>query len=338
MKRKLRKLCYALLAAAWIVVAILGFLSVRSDNAKGGNSSNASSSDKKLKVVNFGYQRGDEADLMRINGSFANDAKKLGYKIKWSLFQDGPTTLTALTSHHIRFARTGNTPPVVSQASGSDIVYVAATTSKYKASMILVPKNSSIKSLKDLKGKKIAYGYGTASTYLLLKALDKAGLTLSDVNAINLSQSAAASAFKTGQIDAWVTWDPFAASAQVTDNAQILTNAKGLSGDHNFFTSTKSWANKHKSLIRLLNKDAKVTMQWANDHHALLIKRFTKDFGLSKKIVTLQVSRRTYGIASLSDSSIIREQQDMADLLYKNKMISKQIKVKKTFLNLENSK
>ncbi|MFT9267847.1 aliphatic sulfonate ABC transporter substrate-binding protein [Oenococcus sp.] len=335
MKRhRVKKIVYGLLAILWLVVAVEGFFIIQSENLRGGNQQSGSAGDRKLKVINFGYQRGDEADLVRINGQFASDAKKLGYRIRWTNFQDGPTMLSALTSHHIRFARTGNTPPVVSQAGGSDIVYVAATVSKYRASMILVPKDSTISNLSDLRGKRIAYGFGTASTYLLLKALQSADLTLSDVNAVNLNQSAAGTAFKTGRVDAWVTWDPFSAAAQVEDDAQVLANAKGLSGDHNFFTSTRSWANKHKDLLRLLNRDAQTTMTWANNNHALLIRQFTKDLGLSQRVARLQVGRRTYGMSNLTDPAIVNEQQDIADLLYQNKMIDRRIRVKNAFIDL----
>ncbi|MDR0899802.1 MAG: aliphatic sulfonate ABC transporter substrate-binding protein [Lactobacillaceae bacterium] len=328
-KNTFKKIIYSLLALAWVATAVAGFLVLRSESNQGSSSTDS----KNLTVVNFGYQRGDEADIIRMNGQFAKDAKKLGYKIKWTLFQDGTSLLTALTSNHIQFGRTGNTPPVVSQASGTNVVYVGATTSKSESSMILVPEDSEISSIADLKGKTVAYGFGTSSTYFLIKALQSADLTLNDITETNLGQSAAATAFQTGKVDAWVTWDPYSAAAEIQNNAKVLTTAKGYSGDYNFFLSTKKWASKHSDLIDLLNKDGKIAMKWANNNHSTLIKTFVKELGLDEDVAELQVSRRTYGMASLSDSTIINEQQDIADVLYDNDMIDTKINVKDAIIN-----
>ena len=88
----------------------------------------------------------------------------------------------------------------------------------------MVKKNSGISSVKDLKGKRVAYTKGTSSQYMVLRALHKAGLGVDDIKWVNLDQDAAAVAYSKDKVDAWANGDPTVAQGELTENAKLLVN------------------------------------------------------------------------------------------------------------------
>lgn len=283
------------------------------------------------KVIRVGYQKGDEFNITKIYGNLENKLKKEGYTVEWKEFQQGSDLMEALRSGSIDYARTGNTPPVVAQASGTDIVYVGVGKSKNLGSGILVKKNSAITSLADLKGKKIAFSKGSSSQYLVVKALKKAGLTLKDVHVVYLQPADARVAFQKGTIDVWAVWDPFTAAAQINGNAKLLVNGKGLTTDRDFFLAQRSFAAKHKQLTQTIMTQVSQAMKWANTHHTTLIAKLASTLQMDKKAVALSVNRRTYGIDSLNDQ-VLDEQQAIANQFYQLKIIPKKIDVRDALL------
>lgn len=95
--------------------------------------------------------------------------------------------MEAMASGNIDIGNVGNLPPIFAQAGGNQIVYVAATASNAGAQAVVVPKDSPIKTLADLKGKRLAIQKGTALQYLALKALESAKLTLNDIKPVYLN-------------------------------------------------------------------------------------------------------------------------------------------------------
>jgi ABC-type nitrate/sulfonate/bicarbonate transport systems, periplasmic components len=204
-KRNFKKLLISLVLVFWAVIVVYGF--------KQTDAGAASSSD--LQTVTIGYQKGDPFDIAKQRGEFAKKMKAKGYKVVWKEFQDGNSLMQALKAGSINYARTGDTPPVSALSTGTKLTYVAAGYSKAKGSGLLVKKSSSISSIEDLKGKKVAYTKGTSSQYMLLAALKKAGMSASDITWVNMDQSSASVAFSKGKVDAWATWDPYTFSSRI---------------------------------------------------------------------------------------------------------------------------
>jgi sulfonate transport system substrate-binding protein len=291
-----------------------------------GWSSTHSTSATKLTTVTIGYQKADPVDISRARGELAKKMKAKGYKVVFKEFQDGTALTTALKSGDIDYARVGDVPPVTAQANGLDFVYVAAGSDKVQGSGIEVKKTSGITSLADLKGKTIAYTKGTSSQYMLIQALKKAGLSTSDVKMVSMDQATAAVAFAKGTVDAWASWDPYTATAEVNNDATLLVDDTGLAKNRDFLISTKTYASKNKDVSKLLTKYLSQDMTWANNHKTQLTTMLMKMLKLKKSIVKKMVDRRTYSFGSVSDS-ILKEQQAIADVFYQQKIVTKKIDV-----------
>ena len=302
----------------WLSVAVYGY-----------TQTTTAASD--LETVTIGYQKADPVDIARQHGELIKKMKAKGYQVVFKEFSDGAALMTALKSGAIDYARVGDTPPVTAKAAGTDIALIAAGATKEYGSGILVGKNSQITNLKQLKGKTIAYQKGTAAQYLIIQALKKAGLSTNDVKLVNMDQSSASVAFAKGSVDAWVTWDPYTATAQVNQGAKLLTNGTGLAKNRDFLISTQNYAKTHTALSKLLTTYINDDMTWANNHHTQLIAMLSKTLKLSDAVIQKMVERRTYAMALVkADSSIVDEENQIANTFYQEGVVTEKVDMKTT--------
>ncbi|AHJ33869.1 aliphatic sulfonate ABC transporter substrate-binding protein [Lacticaseibacillus paracasei] len=305
----------------WLSVAVYGY-----------TQTTTAASD--LETVTIGYQKADPVDIARQHGELIKKMKAKGYQVVFKEFSDGAALMTALKSGAIDYARVGDTPPVTAKAAGTDIALIAAGATKEYGSGILVGKNSQITNLKQLKGKTIAYQKGTAAQYLIIQALKKAGLSTNDVKLVNMDQSSASVAFAKGSVDAWVTWDPYTATAQVNQGAMLLTNGTGLAKNRDFLISTQNYAKTHTALSKLLTTYINDDMTWANNHHTQLIAMLSKTLKLSDAVIQKMVERRTYAMALVkADSSIVDEENQIANTFYQEGVVTEKVDMKTTLVS-----
>ena len=140
--------------------------------------------------------------------------------MQWVEFQFGPPMLEAMRVNAIDIGAVGDTPPVFAQAAHGDLLYIAAQRAGGQA--ILVPPGSTLQTLHDLKGKKVAFGRGSSAHNLTIAALEKGGLTYADIQPIYLGPADAGAAFERGAIDAWTIWDPYYALFETRPGVRVL--------------------------------------------------------------------------------------------------------------------
>ncbi len=194
------------------------------------------------KTVRVGYQKYGKLVLLKSKGTLEGKLKALGYKVVWTEFPAGPQLLEALNVGAIDFGNTGEAPPIFAQAAGAPLQYVAYEPPAPKGEAILVPKDSPIKSVAELKGKKVALNKGSNVHYLLVKALEKAGVKYSEIEPVFLAPADARAAFERGAVDAWVIWDPFQAAAEAATDARTLADGTGTVSNYQFYLLRRSFS------------------------------------------------------------------------------------------------
>lgn len=279
------------------------------------------------KVVRIGYQKNCPFVILKGLGTLEERLAPLGYKVEWKEFQSGPALMEALHSGSIDIGRTGNTPVIFAQAAETPFVTLAAGKPKYHGSGILVPKDSSINSLEDLKGKRVSFAKGSSSHYLIVKALEKAGLAYSDISPSFLQPGDARVAFEQGNVDAMVVWDPFTASTELHSDGVLLTDGEGLTTDRDFFIATEKFAQAHQDIPDIVIEEVAHSSDWANTNHDELIAMLAPILNLDEESVKLAVERRVYGIDTINED-IINEQQDIANMFYDLDIIPKKLNVR----------
>ncbi|SDT49572.1 sulfonate ABC transporter substrate-binding protein [Bradyrhizobium canariense] len=278
------------------------------------------------KVVRIGYQKYGKLVLLKSKGTLEPRLKALGYDVKWTEFQFGPPLLEAINVGAIDFGNTGETPPVFAQAAGAPIRYVAYEPPAQKGEAILVQKDSPLKSVADLKGKKVAVAKGSNAHYLLVKALEKAGIKYEDITPVYLAPADARAAFETGAVDAWSIWDPYQSAAETTLGAKTLTDATGLVPNTQFYLSSQKFIETEPKVLDTVLDELRGVDAWAQaDIHAVA-EQLSPSVGLPAPVLEVALKRQSYGIKPIDDQVLV-DQQKLADTLYRLKLVPIQVRV-----------
>lgn len=285
----------------------------------------AASQDKN--VLRIGYQKYGTLVLLKARGTLETQLAKQGFEVRWTEFPGGPQLLEGLNVGSIDFGVTGETPPVFAQAAGADLLYVAHEPPAPSGEAILLPKDSPIRSLNDLKGKKIALNKGSNVHYLLVRALESVGLKYSDIQPIYLPPSDARAAFERGSVDAWVIWDPFQAAAEQQLQARTLRDGQGLVSNHQFYLAARPFAENHPKVITTLLDEIRDIGQWVEGNVDEATAQVAPLLGLSSEITRKAVIRQGYGAKPI-DAAVVREQQKIADTFADLKLIPKRLAIR----------
>lgn len=287
--------------------------------------SSAEETDKE--VVRIGYQKNGPLVILKSLKTLEERLEPVGFEVEWKEFQAGPALVEALNAGGIDVGRTGNSPPIFAQAADAPFITLAAGKPKFQGSGVLVPKDSPIQSLADLKDKTIGFAKGSSSHYLLVKALEEVGLSYPDITPAFLSPGDARVAFEQGNIDAMVVWDPYTASTEINSNGNLLVNGEGLSTDRDFFLATNEFAKDHQDIADIIIDEVTESSEWANNNPDELATMLAPILNIDKPSIEMAIERRVYGVDEVSEE-IINEQQEIADIFYDLKIIPKKINVK----------
>ncbi len=178
--------------------------------------------------------------------------KATGYTIDWKMFGGGGDVIKAMASGAIPIGEVGSSPATAAAAQGLDVEVVWILDDIHDAEELVVSDKLGIKSLADLKGKKIATPFVSTSHYQLTYALKKAGFGPGDVQIVNLRPPEIAAAFERGDIDGAFVWDPVLAKLKASGGKPILTSADVAKMGAPTFDAimvNKSWAKDNKDFV-----------------------------------------------------------------------------------------
>lgn len=281
--------------------------------------------------VRIGYQKYGTLTLLKGRGTLEKRLAEQGVGVKWTEFPAGPVLLEGLNVGSIDFGTVGEAPPIFAQAAGANLVYVGNEPASPASEAIVVPKGSGLRTLADLKGKKIALNKGSNVHYLLLKALEKAGVAYADIQPVFLPPADARAAFERGSVDAWAIWDPFLAAAEKQLGARVLADGKGLVANYQFYLASRTYAEKNPEILRIVLDEVAKVDDWGRNNPDEVATILAAQTGLSKDVVALAASRYAYGVKPVS-VDVIASQQRVADAFSSLKLIPKPIVVKDALL------
>ncbi|MDH0287581.1 sulfonate ABC transporter substrate-binding protein [Pseudomonas sp. GD04087] len=283
--------------------------------------------DEQPGTLRIGYQKYGTLVLLKARGTLEKRLAEQGVKVQWTEFPGGPQLLEGLNVGSIDFGVTGETPPVFAQAAGADLVYVAHEPPAPTSEAILLPKDSPIKSVAELKGKKVALNKGSNVHYLLVRALEKAGLKYTDIQPVYLPPADARAAFERGSVDAWVIWDPYQAAAEKQLAARTLVDGSGLVDNHQFYLATRPYANNHPQVITTLIDEVRSVGEWSQQNPQQVTDQVAPLLGLPADITFTAVKRQGYGAQPITPE-VTAAQQKIADTFTDLKLIPKKLSIK----------
>ena len=282
-------------------------------------------------TLNIGYQKYGLLPIIKARGDLDKALKQQGVNVKWVEFPAGPQLLEGLNVGSVSFGEAGEAPPIFAQAANSNLVYIANHPAAPKAEALIVPKDSTIQSIQDLKGKRVVLNKGSNVHYLLLKVLEANHLKLEDIQVVYLPPADARAAFEKGAVDAWVIWDPFFASAEKQLGAKVLATGENLVSNHQFYLADRKFAEQHPDILKAVVNELNTTTQWVSQHQTDAAKLLEKPTGLPLDVLNTSISRMGFGVKPISNE-VAKEQQYVADAFYQQKLIPNKINIQAAIL------
>jgi len=278
-------------------------------------------------LLRIGYQKSASLlALQKAQGSLERRLAALQADVKWVEFPAGPQLLEGLNVGSVDVGFVGEAPPIFAQAAGANFIYIGNDPAAPEAEAIVVPKDSAIRTLADLKGRRIALNKGSNVHYLLVRALEKAGLKYGDIQPVFLPPADARAAFEKGAVDAWVIWDPFLAAVEKQTGARILADGRGLVNNHAFYLAERQFTQKHPQLVRALFEDSVEQGRWLKANLKEAARRIAPIQGLDLEVVERTLQRAEYGVVPVTPG-VAAEQQKVADAFLELKLIPKPVRI-----------
>lgn len=278
------------------------------------------------KELRIGYQKYGTLVILKARGSLEKRLADKGIAVKWTEFPFGPPLLEAINVGSIDVGTVGESPPIFAQAAGADLVYVGNEPPAPEAEAIIVPKDSPIRSVAELKGRRVVVAKGSNANYLLVKVLEKHGLKFGDIEVVYLTPSDARSAFESNRVAAWAIWDPYLAATQNQLGARVLADGRGAVANHQFYLSSRSYAEKHPQIVDILIDEIRKVGEWSKQNPGEVARQLAPQVGLEQPIVELAVQRMGYGVKPVTPD-ILAQQQKIADTFFELKLVPRQVRV-----------
>jgi sulfonate transport system substrate-binding protein len=292
----------------------------------GGNKEN-SDGDTKLRI---GFQKSSSLlILLKGAGTLEKRLEPLGVTVEWSEFTSGLPMVEALNTGALDLsADVADTVPLFAQAAGAEFTYFLEEKPSPTAEGIVVRKDSPIKSLADLKGKKLAVAKASGAHYLTVAALNTVGLDFNkDVSISYLQPADARTALESGSVDAWAIWDPYLATVQVQSDARVIADGSTVGVSYTrFYPIASAYAKRNPEVLKILAEELTKIGKWVKANPDEAAKVHAPLVGLDEKTVKMANSRRSYAVSTV-ESSALAEQQKIADLFIAGGLLAKPIKV-----------
>ncbi|WP_441236151.1 aliphatic sulfonate ABC transporter substrate-binding protein [Bradyrhizobium sp. 930_D9_N1_4] len=279
------------------------------------------------KAFRIAFQKGaGNLIFLKERGILERKLSPLGWSVTWTEFQAGPQLLEALNVGAADFGLVGEAPPIFAQAANANIVYAGYEPASPKNEAIIVPKDSTIATVKDLTGKRVALNKGSNVNYLLVRALEANGLEYGDITPAYLAPADARAAFERGAVDAWVIWDPYYAAAELSLGAKKIVDGTDLAPNVSFYMASRPIAEQNSAVLKAVLAAVDEIDVWIRDNRKQYATELAPKVGLPVEVIERSVNRAEPGARPI-DAATLEGQQKIADAFAKLKLIPKSVNV-----------
>ncbi|WP_426115133.1 aliphatic sulfonate ABC transporter substrate-binding protein [Pseudomonas sp. DSP3-2-2] len=281
-------------------------------------------------TLRIGYQKSSTLiTILKTQGTLEKTLAKENIAVSWHEFPSGLPLLESLNIGNVDIsADVADTVPIFAQAAQAKLTYFAEETPSPSAQAIVVHKDSPLQQLADLKGKKVAVTKAAGSHYLLIAALQKAGLKFSDIQPAYLTPADGRAAFENNKVDAWVTWEPFLTSVQRQLPTRTLADGKGLATYKRYYLTSTSYAKAHPQVLKLVYAQLQQAGSWVKNNPHDAAQLLGPLWGnLDAETVEIANQHRSYDVQPVKAGQL-GEQQKIADAFFAAGLLPKAVDAK----------
>ncbi|PVY92941.1 sulfonate transport system substrate-binding protein [Acidovorax sp. 99] len=289
-------------------------------------SSGLAAAQGKPEILRIGLQKSSTlTTILRTRGTLEQLLAPLNVKVSWHEFTSGLPLLEALNLGNIDVsADVADTVPVFAQAAGANLTFVAQESPSPAAQAIVVRADSPIKTVADLKGKKIGFAKAAGVHFLLIAALEKSGLTFKDIEPAYLTPADGRAAFERGAIDAWVVWDPFLAAVQKQSAVRVLADGRELASYQRYYLAGTPYAKARPDVLGVFFHELQKAGAWVKQSPKDAAALLAPVWGLDAGVIELANSRRSYEVRAVVPTALA-EQQRIADAFLAEKLLPRRV-------------
>jgi len=275
--------------------------------------------------LRIGYQKLGLLMLLRGHDGFDAALAASGTRSEWSEYDGGMQIVDALRADELDVGVLGDCPAVFAQAEAVPIVYLAAEPPAPRGAALVVPEGSPAYRVADLRGKRVAVHRAAQAHYLLIRALEEAGMGLDEIDLVFLPPERALRAFRAGTLDAWAIWDPWLSSARLDLHARTLRDATGLFNNSVYYVARRDFAERRPDVAGELLTQLGHLARWVRRDPERAAAQAAPRLGLSSRALAASWER-DIGAVRL-DAETIAAQQAIADGLLRLRLISRPVSV-----------
>ena len=235
-----------------VLIFILSLGLLTGSSGKDSSSTTTSTTGVTAKEVRIATQPSPFAASVFVakeKGWIEEELKKYNVTVKWTSFAAGPPMNESFAAGQQDIGILGDVPAIVAKASGQNTKIIANASYGEKTLAVVVKPDSNIKDVKELKGKKIAYVKGSYGHHLIGLALENAGLTLNDIESVNLPVADIPNAVAKGQVEAGVVWEPSLTKAVKAGQVKVLIDGTGIKRNNVFYIANDKFAKSNPKII-----------------------------------------------------------------------------------------
>lgn len=315
-----------------LVIGIVGIFAINSQNGE-----------HKIPAIRIGSTAPGHLKfiLFQEKGWMDEEFAKDGIKVEYYPFTGGGSeATTALASGSLDFAYTGSNPALRTAAAGADVKLIALSGFNPLTTVSIIVRNDSdIKSVKDLKGKKVAYLKGTVRHSSLAKALKTEGLSIKDIESLNLNFDASGPALIRGDVDAVVESESIVFPLVSKGAARVIISGRDRPdwATPSAINVNGDFAKKHPDIVKRFLKIDLKTAQWAEEHPDETIKIFANATKQKEEAVRKQYPQNTFYVDPKITDTAIQRLKDEEEFMKENNLLEGKIDfnswVDKSFLD-----
>lgn len=277
--------------------------------------------------LRIGYQKFGNLGVLKARQSLEQCFSQQGVSVLWSEYPAGPQLLHALQNNEIDFGTTGEVPPIFAQVGGNALTYIAWEPPAPNSVGLVVPYDSDIQTLADLRGKRISINKGSNVHWLLLQLLEEAGISLDEVKVVYAPPKYPLTASDYLAVDAWMMWDPLLSAAEANAELRVLANGEGRVRNHQFYLARRDYVLQHDDVVQQLVESLQQTGLFIDSHREEAAGLLAEELGLELASVERALSRRSHRTRAMA-FEVIKEQQIIADRFYALGLINKPVRVR----------
>jgi aliphatic sulfonates family ABC transporter substrate-binding protein len=277
------------------------------------------------RVLRVGYQKLGLMMLLKRSGLLDAALSRRGVSVDWTEYAGGIQLVGALKLDALDVAGVGDCPAVVAQSERIPIVYVAAEPPAPRGAALIVPADSLVQSVAALRGKRVVVNRAAQAHYLLMRALEEAGVERDAVEVCFDTPARAWSAFRAGRVDAWAIWDPFLSSARLELGARVLRDGTGLSSNSTYYVARRSFAEEHSDLLQELLTQLQNAARWARDEPEQAAELAAPGLGFSSAALLASWQRELDAVPV--GARLLASQQAVADGLHRFELVDQRVSV-----------